>query len=318
MPALFLTEDEVRRLVDVRAAVDAVEEAFRQLASGGAVNVPRFRAVAPGVVLHTMNAAAPYLGLVGWKSYTTTRQGAVFHVGLSDATNGQLVALLEADWLGQLRTGAATAVAVQWMAALDATEAGLFGTGKQARTQLAAVATVRPLKRAFVYSRDEGRRAAFADRMSDELGIEVLPVDRPQEAAEDLPIVITATSSHVPVFDGGWLAEGTTVCAVGSNWPNRAEIDSATIRRADNIVCDSIEACRREAGDFADALSKGCFDWSRAVDLAEVVAGRGVGRNTPQSITLFKSVGLAIEDVALAAKVVERAREQGAGRELPL
>src|SRR5688572_17433253 len=145
MPALFLSEDDVRRLVDVRTAVDAVEEAFRQLAAGGAVNVPRFRAVAPGVVLHSMNAAAPYLGLVGWKSYTTTRQGAVFHVGLSDAVSGRLVALLEADWLGQLRTGAATAVAVEWMAALDAAEIGLFGAGKQARTQLAAVAAVRPL-----------------------------------------------------------------------------------------------------------------------------------------------------------------------------
>jgi len=129
-----------------------------------------------------------------------------------------------------------------------------------------------------------------------------------------LPIVVTATTSSAPVFDGNDLSEGTLVCAVGSNWPQRAEIDVHTIRRADNVVCDSREACRLEAGDFREAIEKGVFDWSRAVDLADVVAGRAVGRNNRQSVTLFKSVGLAIEDVALGATLVERARARGAGR----
>jgi ornithine cyclodeaminase/alanine dehydrogenase-like protein (mu-crystallin family) len=154
--------------------------------------------------------------------------------------------------------------------------------------------------------------------MTNELAIEVVPVDRPQEAAQDLPIVITATTSALPVFDGHDLSEGTFVAAMGSNWLSRAEIDATVIRRADNIVCDSIEACRHEAGDFVDALQKGVFDWSRPVDLANVVAGRAVGRSRPESLTLFKSVGLAIEDVALGGRLLELARRDGVGRELSL
>jgi alanine dehydrogenase len=317
-PVLYITEHDVEKLLDMRTAIEAVEEAFRQWADGKAMNVPRVRAKAPGVILHSMSAAADYLGLVGWKNYTTTAKGAQFLVGLYDAQTGALVALIEADRLGQYRTAATTAVAVEWMAHLEAAEMGLFGTGKQARTQLEAVSIARPIKRCYVYGRDEERRECFADEMSGRLGIEIIPVDRPFEAAAELPIVVTATTSATPVFDGNDLAEGTLVCAVGSNWPRRAEIDVHTIRRADNVVCDSVEACRHEAGDFAEAIENGIFDWTRAVDLAEVVAGRAVGRNNPQSVTLFKSVGLAIEDVAVGAMLVELVRLQGGGRWMTL
>ena len=317
MTAIYLTEADVVRLLDMRMAIDAVEEAFRRLAAGEGSNAPRQRAQSPGIVLHAMCAAAPWLGLAGWKCYTTTRHGANFLVGLYDATTGALTALVEADRLGQLRTGATTAVAAEWMAPLEAAEVGLFGAGHQAETQLEAIAAARPIKRAYVYSRDEERRTAFAERMSAQLAIDVTPVDRPQEAAEELPIVITATKSAEPVFDGSWLAEGAFVAAIGSNWLKRAEIDVATVRRADNIVCDSIEACRHEAGDFTEALETGIFDWSRAVELADVVAGRAVGRSRPESIALFKSVGLAVEDVALGGKLLELAKNADAGRELP-
>jgi ornithine cyclodeaminase/alanine dehydrogenase-like protein (mu-crystallin family) len=153
--------------------------------------------------------------------------------------------------------------------------------------------------------------------MSQQLGFEVRPVDRPQEAAEDLPIVVTATTSREPVFDGSWLAEGTLVCAIGSNWLRRAEIDTTVVRRADNIVCDSIKACQQEAGDFVDALEKGIFDWKRAVELADVVVGKATGRNSRDSIALFKSVGIALEDIALGVKLLERAKATGAGQTLP-
>lgn len=318
MSALYLTEADVTQLLDVRLAIDVVEEAFKRMAAGEACNVPRQRAKTPGIVLHSMSAALPYLGLVGWKCYTSTKESARFLVGLYDASSAALVALVEADRLGQLRTGAATGVATEWMALGSATEAGLFGAGRQAETQLAAVAAVRQLKQVFVYSRDEKKRVAFADRMSEQLAIEVTPVDRPQEAAEELPIVITATTSSKPVFDGHWLAEGAFVAAVGSNWPTRAEIDSTVVRRADNIVCDSVEACGHEAGDFVDARQKGIFDWPRAVELADVVAGRAVGRSRPESLTLFKSVGLALEDVALGGKLLELARARGLGTTLPI
>jgi len=316
MAATYLTEADVARLLDMKTTIAVCEDAFRGLAEGQAENIPRARAQAPGIILHSMSASAGYLGIVGWKNYTTTRNGARFHVGLYDAT-GAMIALVEADKLGQLRTGATTGVAVGWMADPTASEVGLFGTGWQAQSQLAAVVAVRPIKVAYVYSRNEEKRGKFADLMTKELGIDVRPVDRPQEAAEELPIVVTATTSREPVFDGNWLAEGTLVCAAGSNWLNKAEIDTTVIRRADNIVCDSVKACQVEAGDFVDALEKGIFDWSRAVDLADVVTGRATGRNTRESICLFKSVGLAIEDVALGAKLVELAREHKVGVDLP-
>jgi alanine dehydrogenase len=317
MPALYLTESDVARLIDIRLAIEVVEEAFCKLAAGEATNVPRQRAKATGIVLHSMSAGASYLGLVGWKCYTTTKTGARFLMGLYEANSGELAVLIEADRLGQLRTGAATAVAARRMALSDAAEAGLFGAGHQAETQLAAVAAVRPLKRAFVYSRSAERRERFAARMAIELGVDIVPVDRPEKAVANLPIVITATTSPQPVFDGHDLTEGAFVAAVGSNWLSRAEIDPTVVGRAENVVCDSVAACRNEAGDLAAALEKGAFDWPRAVELCDVVAGHIVGRNRPESITLFKSVGLAIEDVALGGKLLALAREQNIGRELP-
>ncbi|HEX3997848.1 MAG TPA: ornithine cyclodeaminase family protein [Pirellulales bacterium] len=316
MPPLYLSESDVKKLLDMRTAIEVVEEAFRQWADHKVCNVPRTRAKGAGIVVHTMSAAADYLGLAGWKCYATTRANADFHVGLYDSRTGMLVALIAAEFLGRLRTGATTAVAVEWMADVAAHEVGVFGAGRQARTQLEAIRLARPIKQAFVYSRDETRRKTFAVEMSRSLGIDVVPVDRPHEAAEELPIVVTATTSSVPLFDGKCLAEGTMVAAIGSNWLNRAEIDVNVVRRADNIVCDSVEACRNEAGDFVDAIEKGVFDWSRAVELADVVAGQAVGRSSRSSVTLFKSVGLAIEDIALAGKLVDLARAQGVGTEL--
>jgi len=302
----------------MRTAMDVVHDAFRQWAAGEVVNVPRQRAVVPGFMLHTMSAAATYLGVAGWKAYSSTRTSARFHFGLYDIASGDLLALFEADLLGQLRTGATTGVALSQLALPDASEVGLFGAGWQAESQLEAACLARPIRQAFVYARNEAKRVDFCHRMIARLGIDVTPVDRPQEAAADLPIVITCTTSKQPVFEGAWLAEGTTVAAVGANWPLKAEIDADTVRLADNVVCDSVEACRHEAGDFRDALERGVFDWSKAVDLADVVAGRATGRRTRDSVVLFKSVGLAIEDVAVANFVYRRALERGLGTDLPL
>ncbi len=319
MTAIYLTESDVERLLDVRSAIGVVEEGFRRMAGGEAENDPRTRVRSPGIVLHTMSAAAAHLNLVGWKCYTTTSGGGgKFLVGLYDAQDGHLAALIEADLLGQLRTAATTGVAVQWMAEPDVTEVGLIGTGWQARGQLTAVAAVRPIRVAYVYGRHDDRRQRFADQMSGELEIEVRAVDRPQEAVEELPIVVTATNSREPVLHGMWLAERALVCAIGSNWLNRAEIDADTVRRADRVVCDSVAACRNEAGDFTDAIERGIFDWSKAVELCDVVAGRAVGRGSRGGVSIFKSVGLAIEDVCLGSKLLDLARAQGVGQELPL
>lgn len=317
MAAIYLKEDDVRDLLDVETAIEVVEEAFRSLAEEKADNVPRTRARAPGITLHSMSAAAEYLGYVGWKTYTTTRTKARFYVGLSEIASGELVAIIESDYLGQLRTGAASGVATEYMARPDAMTVGVFGTGKQARTQLKAMTVVRRIERAEVYSRDAERRQRFAREMSEYCGTQVVPVHSPVEAASEKDIVICATTSEVPLFEGRALEQGTHLNVVGSNYLTKAEIDVETVRRADIIVCDSIDAVRREAGDFVAALEAGVTDFPLMHELADVVAGRKTGRATPDQITLFKSVGLAIEDVALAARLLQSARDEKIGQPLP-
>jgi len=318
MSVLYLTEAQVQELLDMPQALATVEEAFRQLALGQAMNVPRKRARAPGVILHTMSAAASYLGAVGWKAYTTTRSGAKFHVGLYSQKSGELLALIEADHLGRLRTGATTGVAAKYLALPDADRLGLFGSGRQAETQLRALHVVRPLKHVVVHSFHFENALAFAARMSAQLGIDVQAVPQPQLAVEHLPLVVTATTATEPIFNGRWLSEGTFVAAIGGNALNRAEIDATVVRRAEAIVCDSVEACQGEAGDFVDAAERSIFHWNQAIDLGRVVIGQVTPRKTPKGIMLFKSVGVALEDVALASKLVELARARQIGLELPI
>ncbi|QDT36356.1 ornithine cyclodeaminase family protein [Stratiformator vulcanicus] len=318
MSTLYLRENDVNELVSVGDAIDVLETAFRELAAGRADNVPRQRARSKGIRLHSMSAAAEYLGVSGWKQYTTTRSGAQFLVGLYDNASGRLTALIEADRLGQLRTGAASGVATEFMARPDATSVGLFGAGTQAATQLEAVCAVRKINRVSVYSRTASTRNAFAERMSEILNIAVEPVVRPDLAAMDHDIVITATTSASPLFDGRLLSDGVHLNLVGSNSLRRTEVDAATVERADILVCDSIEACRGEAGDFREALEAGAIEWSRMSELSDIITGNATGRARSEDITLFKSVGLAIEDVALAAEVLKRAEAQGRGTALPI
>ncbi len=317
MSCLFLTEADVAQTLEMPATIGVVEEAFRQLAAGKAHNVPRVRAKGDGVVLHSMSATADYLGLVGWKQYVTTHEGARFHVAIYDARSGAMLALMEADRLGQMRTGAVTGVAAKHLAPPGATVAGIFGSGWQAQSQLAALAAVCPLRRAVVYSRDAGRRYRFAEEMSQALGFQVTPVEQPEQAVQGMPIVVTATTSKTPVFRGEDLSEGALLCATGSNWLHKAEIDAVAVGRSSAVVCDSIDACQQEAGDLVQAMESTNFTWSRAANLAAVVASRGSVRQSLQDIILFKSVGMALEDVAVAAYVLQKAREKSLGRELP-
>ncbi len=318
MSVLYFTEQEVDDLLDMPLVIETMEQAFRALAKGEAHNVPRVRAKGAGIVLHSMCAAADYLGLVGWKQYTTTRHGAKFHVGLYEQDTGELIALVEANRFGQLRTGAVTGLAAKLLANDGAEQVGLIGTGWQAESQLAAVAAALPIKRAFCYSRDESKRNDFAARMQAELEIEVTAVQSAREAVNERPVVITATTSRQPVIESDWISPGTFIAAVGSNWLEKAEIDVATIQRSDMVVCDSIECCQNEAGDFTDALEEGAFRWDQAVDLAQVVAGNVALDPSGDGLVLFKSVGMAIEDVALGAELLRLAKSSNAGRKIDL
>jgi alanine dehydrogenase len=314
MPVLMLNEDEVRQLLTMEMALEAVETVLRKQALEEATNIPRSRCQTDHTMLHVMSAAAKTLGAMGYKAYTTNRKGGQFHVGLFDGKTGDLKALIQADHLGQVRTGAASGVATQYMARPDAQEIGLFGSGKQARTQLLAVCKVRRVNRVQVYSPNEERRRQFCTEMAKEVGCEVQPVPRPELAAQDKDIVITATNSREPVLFGEWLSEGTHLNVIGSNFHTKAEVDVVAVRRCEVIVVDSKDQARSEAGDFAQALEDGSIHWSDVHELAQVIVGRYPGRAHPQDVTLFKSLGIALEDIAVAVRVYDKAIKEGVGK----
>jgi alanine dehydrogenase len=314
--ALFLDEQQVTALLTMDTALAAVEDALRQLGHGTATNNPRTRVRLPTGQLHMMGAALPSRGVFGYKAYTAVKGQVRFHVMLYSTDTGELLAMLQADRLGQMRTGAASGVATKYMARSDARTVGIFGTGWQARSQLEAVCAVRPIQSVHAYGRDAARRQTFCADMSQQLGIPVEPAMSPEAAVKGMDVVITATSARDPLFDGNWLQHGTHINAIGSNALIRREIDDATVRRSALIVVDSKEQARAECGDLLGALERGLVHWEQIRELGEVVAGFVPGRRQAAEITLFESHGLAIWDLAAGAAVYEAAKAQGIGREL--
>jgi alanine dehydrogenase len=312
---VFLREADVKALLTMEATLAALEAAFREWAAGRATNQPR-RRVADGSVLATMSAALPSRGLMGFKAYTHSATGARFWAALFDTADGRPRALIEADWLGRMRTGAASGLATKYLARRDASSLTIIGAGTQALTQVLAVAAVRPLKEIRVFSRDAGHRATFADQLATTLQIPVRPMDSLRDAIEGAEIVTTITSAGQPIFPGEWLHAGQHLNVVGSNIPNRREVDGRTIARADLVVADDVDAARLEAGDLILAEREGQLSWGRVNSLRDVLAGT-VGQRQPSDVTVFKSVGLAIEDVAAGAVVLELAESRGMGVHLP-
>lgn len=310
---LYLTEDEVSRLVTMSDAMSAVEESFRRQGEGHATNEPRRRVRAPKGLLHVMFAADPEAGVMGLKSYTTFAGGARFHVLLYSAEDGSLLAMLEADRLGQLRTGAASGVATRYLAREDASVAAVFGSGYQARTQVEALAHARTLTEVRVYSRDPERRKRFADELCAKLGLWVLPAESPEAALDGADIVTTMTSAVKPVFEGSLVRPGMHLNITGSNSLLKREVDEETVGRADLIAVDSLAAVPLEGGDLLAPLQKGVIYPEALVELGKIVCGANRGRTDAEQVTLFKSHGIALEDIALAAVAYQRAVEQGIG-----
>jgi len=315
--AFHLTEHDITGLLTIDLALAGVEDAHRALGAEG-VNLPRRRLPTPGGLLHDMAASLPTHDTFGVKLYATGHGAPRFLVLLYRASSGELLALIEADQLGRMRTGAASGVATRHMAREDSRVLGLIGTGGQALTQALAICTVRPIERVLVYGRDPERRVRFAEALSREVTAVVAPVETPRAAIEPADVVATMTSSATPVFDGAWLKPGTHVNAAGSNHLKRREIDGLTVARAARVVADSVEQARLESGDLAAAVAEGRLNWEDVVELTDVVCDRVPGRAANDEITLFESHGLAAWDVATASALYEQALERGLGVEIPL
>ena len=307
---LYLSEADVSSLITPAEAVPVVEDCFRRMAAGEVENVPRRRLPVPGGFLAVMSATDTELGFAGQKSYAVVNGVATFVVCLFSLADGSLAAVIEADRLGQVRTGAATGVAVAHLARDGATTLGVIGCGTQASTQIEAIrAAVPTLERVVAWCRTPERLAGFCARTGAE------PAASSQDVAA-CDIVVTITSAKDPVLRGEWLREGALVCAVGANRPRARELDNVVLERAAFVCCDSKENAKIESGDLIDPVEAGVLDWLEVHELQEVVAGSIAGRQDESDIVVFKSNGLAAWDVAIGAEVLARARESGVGREL--
>src|SRR4051812_7410907 len=281
-----------------------------RLAAGEVQNAPRQRTRFEEGFLAVMWAVDSELGLAGLKSYAAGRDGARFVVALFETETTKNVAVIEADKLGQLRTGAASGVAAKYLAREGATTLGVIGCGWQARSQVAAIREALPgIETVVAYCRSEGHLAQFCQEVGSE------PGDSHREAAAQ-DVVVTVTTSKDPVLRGEWLNPGALVCAVGANDPRRRELDNVVLERAAFVCCDSVENAKRESGDLIEPVEAGVLDWLEVQELQEVVAGELPGRQLDDDIVVFKSNGLAAWDVAVGAVVLEQARARGVGREL--
>ena len=316
-PPLYLTEADVARLVTVEDAISCLADAFSVWNDPTTTNLPRQRAALAGGNLNLMGAACGPKGIFGLKAYFAGKGGARFHVLLYAADGSGLRAMIEADLLGALRTGAASGLATKLLARADATTLGVIGTGKQARTQVAAICAVRPIRRVLAYSRSRERRTAFAFSIADELGVESEPVDTAEACVREADVVATITKAAEPVCRGEWLKAGAHVNAAGANSADRREVDGDTVLRAAVRVTDDRAQAQIEAGEFRDLVAAGRLRWRDVHELGDLVTGRQAGRSAASDITLFKSLGVALEDIVFADLIHRRAVEQGVGQSMP-
>jgi alanine dehydrogenase len=316
---LLISEKDVRELLTMHDAIAAVEEVMRRQASGQAIVQPRHRLELPDKgFLHYMAGADVTAGIVGMKLYTSVHGALRFLVPLYRSSTGELLALVEAEHLSVIRTGAATGVATRHMSRENSQTLGVIGSGLQARGQVEAIAAVRNLTGVRVFSRKADRRAQFANEMEDKLEIPVTPSDSAEAAVHNADIVVTATTAQKAVVEGAWIAPGTHINAIGANFPQKRELDDAAIARASRIAVDFIEQAKMEAGDLIQAFATEPARWNSVVELSQVIAGKIPGRENETEVTLFKSSGIAIWDVAVAMKVYELAAAKGCGTQIPL
>jgi alanine dehydrogenase len=313
---LYFTESDVRELLSMNEAIRLMQTAFERLAKGDAINQPRRRLILPtGSVLHYMAAGdGSYFGAKVYSAHA--RHGAHFLFLLYRAEDAAPLAIMEANLLGQIRTGAASGLATRYMAAPDAGTLGIIGSGFQARSQLAAMTAVRSFQQVKIWSRDAGKRNSLAVECARELSIPVAAVETAEEAVRGSAVVVTATNAKDPVLSSEWIAPGTHINAMGSNQARRRELPAELIRRVDWIAVDSLEQARMESGDLIMALDEAGWRDPKLLELKDIVASKNIRERQTTDITIFKSNGIALEDVTCAGYVYERGLKERRGAEM--
>ncbi len=313
---LYLTEDDVQRLVGVKDAIAALEMLFNTWPDPTTVNLPRQRARIGKGSFNLMGAAWGAADIFGLKAYYGAGGGR-FHVLIYSSRDGSLKGMIEADHLGRMRTGAASGVATKLLANPQARTLGVIGAGRQALTQVAAVCAVRKIETVRVFARTTEHRETFASAIERTLQVAAKPVTSAEAAIGDADVVVTITKSAEPVLRANWLKSGVHVNAAGANAAERREVDAETVLRATVRATDHLAQARLEAGEYHDLVAAGRLKWQDIAELGDVLTGKAPGRRGPADITLFKSLGIALEDIAFADLIVRRAHEHGAGHPMP-
>lgn len=312
---LYLTEEEIKKILNMKDALQSVEMLFsEQGKSSDIINHPRNRLKTGSSMLHYMAAALPYLGYMGYKAYSSTKDGFSFKVFLYDIETGRLLSIMEADRMGMIRTGAVTGVATKYMSHKSSGSVGIIGAGFQAEGQILAICEVRDIKKIKVFCRDEERRRKFAKKMEKLIDAEVIAVNSAGDAVRDVDILVTCTTSRNPVFDFKDLTAGVHINAIGGNFLFKSEIDEKTVVKSSVVVVEDIDQARLEAGELLSAIDKGKLYWNQLTELKNVVSGNINILNNGKEITLFKSLGVAMEDIAVAADIYKMAKKKNLGK----
>ncbi|HJP28605.1 MAG TPA: ornithine cyclodeaminase family protein [Dehalococcoidia bacterium] len=306
---LYLTEADVTEMLDMKLALEALDEAFRARSGGEVRNEPRHRLATGNGSMNFMAATWPERGWAGHKSYVS----GDFRVMLYGTHGEGLLAVIGAGRMGQVRTGAASGIATKYMARENSSSVGIIGSGYQAETQLEAVCAVRDIKAVKVFSRTAEKRENFASVMSERLGVNVEAVDSKEAAAEGMDVLVAVTSSVEPVITGDMIEPGMHINAAGNNSWMKRELDTAAIVKADLVACDDIDQTRIECGELMRAVEVGQFSWESVVRLDRIVAGLRTARYSDDDVTLFESQGVAFEDLAVCGRLYEMAVERGIG-----
>ncbi|HWK94646.1 MAG TPA: ornithine cyclodeaminase family protein [Pseudolabrys sp.] len=314
--ALFLTEHDVEKLLTVADSIDVLEASIREHGQKIATNRPRQIVATPNAQLSVLPAAIPSLGSLGYKTYTVGPDGVRFWL-LLFKEDGELHCLMEAEHIGLIRTGGASGIATKYMSREDSKVAGILGTGYQAPSQLEAICAVRKIEKVLAYSRTKEKLLEFCKGMSRHLGVPVEPAESVEQVVRQSDILSTITSSKDPVVDGDWIPEGAHINLVGAMKPTSREVDTRTVERSDLIAVDDWQQSHVESGEFIKAVEEGRLDWNRIHEISDIVA-KGPRRQAASSITLFKSHGIGLWDIAMASLVYDRAVKRGLGVELPI
>lgn len=315
---LYLNEDEVKQLIGMRESIDVLRDTFNQQGLNNVINNPRQRVRTGKSMLHYLAGALPHLGVMGYKAYTSSREGLKFRVFLHNIDDGSLLSVMDGNYMGMIRTGAVTGLATSYMSREDSTVLGVFGTGFQAEGQINAVCEVRNIGKIKIYGRNEERKNSFCNNMADQLSADVIPVNDPDEVVEGSDIIVTATTSSSPVFEGKLLRDGTHINAIGGNFLFKREIDEKTVNASRIIAVESVEQCKIESGELVASAEKGKIFWDQIIELGDIVSGSINGRYDENDITLFKSVGIAIEDICIAKCLYDKALEKNTGKEIDI